>query len=188
MQLRYLQRLIVRLLCFSTPFFVGILVLAFTQSPKKYNTKELILRQIYDAEVQLDSLVKIASDYATYSADKEALKIQFTKARYAYKAVESYATYFYPKHTAAYINGAALDHLDPYPVGNAPTSELNLYLNSAPLDDLDGGYFIDGGVQILPPAGFQIIEELNLKLLQVNILFYFLNFDQNEATQVVDLL
>ena len=160
MQLRYLQRLIVRLLCFSIPFFVGILVLAFTQSPKKYNTKELILRQIYEAEVQLDSLVKIASDYATYSADKEALKIQFTKARYAYKAVESYATYFYPKHTAAYINGAALDHLDPYPVGNAPTSELNLYLNSAPFDDLDGGYFIDGGVQILPPAGFQIIEEL----------------------------
>ncbi|MAZ28268.1 MAG: cytochrome-c peroxidase [Cytophagaceae bacterium] len=141
---------------------VFMLLYGFSKSDAAYSTsvKATINHQLRTVSHTLDSLQVVAVQYREGMVTEALLRKQLTATRNAYKQVEGYATYYYPEHAKAYINGPPIPHLDPYPVGEADANELAVYLNSQPLDDLDGGYFMDGGVHVLAPVGLQRLDEL----------------------------
>ncbi|WP_161567115.1 cytochrome-c peroxidase [Leeuwenhoekiella aestuarii] len=122
--------------------------------------KETVANQLETLEDELDSLQIVIQKFRKGILTEAFLRKQLSNTRNAYKQVESYVTYYFPEHEKAYINGAPIPHLDPYPVGQADTAGVTDYLNSQPLDDLDGGYFMDGGAKVLEPIGLQRLDEL----------------------------
>lgn len=121
------------------------------------------LEQVYE---KINQLHHTAELYALGEASLEALQNQLKETRIAYKRVESITTYYFPEHEKYYINGAPLEHADPYPIGDdykgknyygiAPEA----YVNALPLDQMEAGHYLDGSVHIIEPVGLQRLDEI----------------------------
>lgn len=93
------------------------------------------------------------------------LRQQLSITRRAYKFTETTLEYYYPKHTKAFINGAPLRHLDPYPV-KEEYNEKNYYgvtpqeySKDITLDYLDTEHY-RGEQRVIDPVGLQTLDEL----------------------------
>lgn len=125
---------------------------------KSFIDKELA---IVDAEIV--ALRKCASEYGEAKTLKQ-LQHQVEKTRIAYKRIEGVASYYFPEHIKAYINGAPLDHLAPLLVNKETKTDLGFeenYKNYLPLDLLEAGSRSRTNDNVIePPLGLQRIDEL----------------------------
>lgn len=106
-----------------------------------------------------------AGAYASGKASLAALRKQLSMTRKSYKNIETVLEYYYPKHCKAYINGAPLKHLDPYPVKEEYKSNTyyvltpEQYSKNIPLDQLDTEHY-RGEQHVIDPVGLQTLDEI----------------------------
>lgn len=152
-------------------FLLAVLLLALNlQFSKKEDYYQDDFRQIITANVKLltkeiASLDQTATDYKLQHADIQTLRTQLKNTRKAYKKVEYILEFYFPKHIKYYINGAPLNHLDPYPI-NEKFKEQNYYgvspeeySKSLPLDHLNTDHY-KGKQHVVPPVGLQVLDEM----------------------------
>lgn len=120
------------------------------------------LKSFNDETIKLNA---VATDYANGKTSLTNLRIQLATTRKAYKNIETVLEYYYPKHCKAYINGAPLKHLDPYPVKEEFNSNTyyvvtpEQYSKDIPLDQLDTEHY-RGEQRVIDPVGLQTLDEL----------------------------
>ena len=128
--------------------------------------KDIIMSQTDCAVAEIGRLNELAGDYRQDKTTLDTLKRQLTLTRLAYKRLESIATYYYPEHIKFYINGAPLPYIDPLSIGEAYQKKdyyvvsPEEYRQSAPLDKLEPGHFLDRPGRVKPPEGLQVLDEL----------------------------
>ncbi|SFU61673.1 cytochrome c peroxidase [Pustulibacterium marinum] len=128
--------------------------------------KERVRFQLNTTSEAIGKLEHMARLYKAKQVPLDSLQSKLRQARIAFKQIESVLEYYYPEHVKAYINGAPLDHLDPYPVGEGYNEQSNYgytveeYLNTVPLDKMDSGHFLDGSSPVIAPVGLQRLDEL----------------------------
>nr|WP_322626293.1 cytochrome c peroxidase [uncultured Flavobacterium sp.] len=120
------------------------------------------LKSFNDETIRLNA---VATDYANGKTSLAELRAQLTTTRKAYKNIETVLEYYFPKHCKAYINGAPLKHLDPYPVKEEFNSNTyyvvtpEQYSKDIPLDQLDTEHY-RGEQRVIDPVGLQTLDEL----------------------------
>lgn len=151
-------------------FFATMVLTLHLQFSNKEDVSEEGFRQIIAGKIkflatEIDSLNTIASLFNEDAQSIGNLRAQLKKTRKAYKNIEAVLEYYYPKHIKAYINGAPLDHLDPYPI-KADAKKTNYYgvspeeySRSLPLDNLNTDHY-KGKQKVVSPMGLQMLDEL----------------------------
>ncbi|WP_121666932.1 cytochrome-c peroxidase [Mesonia aquimarina] len=158
-------------------FGVIIIFLAFRETKEEADSykvisveenesfKALIEKKVDTFSTEIDELVLISEKYKDASASLQALKNQLHKTRIAYKKIEAILTFYYPEHVKAYLNGAPLKHLDPFPIDEKYKEKgyyvMNAtdYKKSLPLDLLDTEHY-KGKPKVIHPKGLQMLDEL----------------------------
>ncbi|MDR6299501.1 cytochrome-c peroxidase [Mesonia maritima] len=129
------------------------------------NFKILIEKKVDELSTEIDELVLISEKYKNASASLNAVKNQLHQTRISYKKIEAILTFYYPEHVKAYLNGAPLRHLDPFPVDEKYKEKgyyvMNAteYKKSLPLDLLDTEHY-KGEPKVINPKGLQVLDEL----------------------------
>lgn len=128
-------------------------------------TREYIIASSENITSQIVVLNEKARAFKAGEIDEKELQEQLKATRNAYKKIESILTYYYPEHVTAYINGAPLQHLDPYPLKegaqkNNYYGSVDDYLNSVPLDKLETGHYKGENAPIIDPVGLQRLDEI----------------------------
>lgn len=113
---------------------------------------------------EIDQLVNAARLFKNEEISIEELQQQLKNTRNSFKKNEAALTFYYPEHIKAYINGAPLLHLDPFPIDQKSKSDYytmspEAYRVSLPLDELDTGHF-RGKEKVVEPKGLQVLDEL----------------------------
>lgn len=127
--------------------------------------KPIITQGLKNFNEETITLNTVATAYTTGTASLPELRKQLATTRKAYKNVETVLEYYYPKHCKAYINGAPLKHLDPYPVKEEFNSNTYYvvtpeeYSKDIPLDQLDTEHY-RGEQRVIDPVGLQTLDEL----------------------------
>lgn len=146
----------------------GILIqLQFTgQNDPNEHFKLFVKTGLVRVSDRISELNKVAADYKAGTATLQELQEQLAKTRLAYKEIESITTFYFPEHEKYYINGAPLEHADPYPIGEEYEGKSYYgisaaeYVNALPLDLMEAGHYLDGTVHIIAPVGLQRLDEL----------------------------
>ncbi|GEQ84542.1 cytochrome-c peroxidase [Patiriisocius marinistellae] len=98
-----------------------------------YSKKPLTIKDFYnDAENKIEALNSVAAAFQRDNVSADSLQRTLTNARNAYKKIEIYIAYLYPKYANTRLNGAPL--LKTKKSGNQPT--------------------------VVPPEGLQVLDEL----------------------------
>lgn len=156
---------------FALPF-VAFILLCF--APKLQNSKSsyyqddfkpVIIAGIKAFNTEVTKLNASATAFKKGQITLKQLQQQLGNTRKAYKLSETWIEYYYPKHTKAYLNGAPLKHLDPYPVKEEYSN--NNYYGVTPqeyskditLDYLDTEHY-RGEQRVIDPVGLQTLDEL----------------------------
>lgn len=127
--------------------------------------KPIITQGLKNFNEEAIKLNTVATAYTTRTASLPELRKQLAITRNAYKNIETVLEYYYPKHCKAYINGAPLKHLDPYPVKQEFNSNTYYvvtpqeYGKNIPLDQLDTEHY-RGEQRVIDPVGLQTLDEL----------------------------
>lgn len=127
--------------------------------------KPIITLGIKNFSAEAVKLNLSADAYAKGSATLTQLRQQLSTTRKVFKLTETALEYYYPKHTKAYLNGAPLKHLDPYPVKEEYSTNNYYgvtpqeYSKDIPLDYLDTEHY-RGEQRVIDPVGLQILDEL----------------------------
>lgn len=160
MNLKFAFPLLAMVLLFLAPRF-------HTTSSDYYQDdfKPIITSGIKNFSTEAENLNAVAAAYTNGKATLSQLRQQLVKTRYAYKAIETVLEYYYPKHCKAYLNGAPLKHLDPYPVKEEYKNNTYYvvtpqeYSKNIPLDQLDTEHY-RGDQHVIDPVGLQTLDEL----------------------------
>lgn len=155
-------------LCITATVYVQFTTKTTTDDYKlisEIKTREYIIASSENITSQIVVLNKKARAFKAREIDDKELKEQLKATRNAYKKIESILAYYYPEHIAAYINGAPLQHLDPYPLkeGSAQNQyygSVDEYLNSVPLDKLETGHYKGNNAPVIDPVGLQRLDEI----------------------------
>lgn len=126
--------------------------------------RPVLLIQAKAFQQEIESLHNTALSYKQKKASIKELRSQLAKTRMAFKKAECILEYYYPKHIKSYINGAPLNHLDPYPV----KEEFNTnnyygltpqeYSKTVPVDQLNTDHY-RGQQRVVAPVGLQVLDE-----------------------------
>jgi len=124
--------------------------------------RQVISKNTKDLSSEIDLLNQMAFDFKADKVSLKQLRNQLENTRKSYKKVEFALEYYFPKHIKYYINGAPLNHLDPFPFkesdnyyGISPKE----YSKSQPLDHLDTDHYKDDQ-RVVAPVGLQVLDEL----------------------------
>lgn len=127
-------------------------------------TRGIILNNLLVFSSSLDSLTQKAIKFKKNEIDVDQMKTEISHVRLLYKKIEMVTEYYFPEHMKFYINGAPLDHLDPYPIDkNYINNAYHIldpvqYSKSMPLDRLEVHY--QGVPQVISPEGLQRLDEI----------------------------
>jgi cytochrome c peroxidase len=127
--------------------------------------KPIITQGLKNFNYETVKLSATAEAFANGNTSLSELRKQLATTRKAYKNIETVLEYYYPKHCKAYINGAPLKHLDPYPVKEEYSSNTyyvvtpEQYSKGIPLDQLDTEHY-RGEQRVIDPVGLQTLDEL----------------------------
>lgn len=126
--------------------------------------RPVVLNQAKAFQLEIETLHVAALSYQQKKTNLKNLRVQLAKTRLAYKKAECILEYYYPKHMKSYINGAPLNHLDPYPV----KEEFNTnnyygltpqeYSKTLPIDQLNTDHY-RGQQRVVSPVGLQVLDE-----------------------------
>ena len=135
-----------------------------SSSQKNAESTAYILNAVTQSSKAIGYLHEQSTQYKRGQINVKQLKDALISARLDYKKVEFILGYFYPEHVKAFINGAPLLHVNPYPLDSALDKGYypggaTAYLNSLPLDMLDGGHYL-GQPEVVKPEGLQVLDEL----------------------------
>lgn len=128
--------------------------------------RAFINKELAALQMEIDNLHGAAKAYEASDINLKQLQRQVNSTRMAYKRIEGIATYYFPEHINAYINGAPLGHVAPLSISE-DAEAINYYMgsaeqynNSMPLDQLEAGHYSGNTYKVLPPVGLQRIDEL----------------------------
>lgn len=125
--------------------------------------RQMISNDVKELSNEIDLLHQTAFSFNRNEASLKQLQQQLKNTRKSYKKVEFVLEYYFPKHIKYYINGAPLDHLDPFPINENAPSYAGLtpkeYSKSLPLDHLNTDHYKDEQ-RVVEPAGLQVLDEL----------------------------
>lgn len=138
-------------------------LMSFSLSDNK-KVNETITAMARDCQQHIEGLGQLVYQKAQWGEDSQVLKRKIKETRLQYKRVEFLLEYYYPKHVKAYINGAPLDHVDPYPYIEDYSDDYypggaEAYMNSRPLDYLEGGHY-QAEPRVVAPQGLQVLDEM----------------------------
>ncbi|PZR20139.1 MAG: cytochrome-c peroxidase [Flavobacterium psychrophilum] len=156
---------------FSIPLLVFIITIwlwpVFNFKENEYYQDEfrpVITSQIESLNKEIEILNTVAVLYRQGDNSLKQLQHQLKKTRISFKKAEGVLEYYYPKHIKSYINGAPLNHLDPYPVkeefntNNYYGISPEEYSKTLPIDHLNTDHY--RGVQrVVAPVGLQVLDE-----------------------------
>ena len=132
-------------------------------SDGQHESRQKIISWVNTCKANIQEFRSDAHAFEEGKISLQQIRESLTDTRLSYKKVEFILTYYYPEHCQAYINGAPLDHPDPYPLDSNsqdsyyPGGPL-AYLNSQPLDLLEGGHYL-GQNRVVKPVGLQVLDE-----------------------------
>ena len=161
MNLKFLMPLTAMVLLFLAPRFYNSTSSDYYQD----DFKPIIVSGVKKFNNEAENLNKVAGAFTNEKATLQELRQQLAKTRNAYKGIESVLEYYYPKHCKAYLNGAPLKHLDPYPVKEEYNNNTYYvvtpqeYSKNIPLDQLDTEHY-RGEQRVIDPVGLQTLDEL----------------------------
>ena len=125
--------------------------------------RQVISENAQNLSHEIELLNQTAFDFKGDKASLKQLQNQLKNTRKSYKKVEFALEYYFPKHIKYYINGAPLNHLDPFPVKeegqNYYGTTSKEYSKSQPLDHLDTDHY-KGEQRVVSPVGLQVLDEL----------------------------
>lgn len=125
--------------------------------------RQMISKDVKELSKEIDLLHQTAFRFNRHEASLKQLQQQLKNTRKSYKKVEFVLEYYFPKHIKYYINGAPLDHLDPFPINENAPNYAGLspkeYSKSFPLDHLDTDHYKDEQ-RVVEPVGLQVLDEL----------------------------
>jgi len=154
--------------------------------------RQIISKNVKDLSKEIDSLNQIAFDFKTNQASLKQLQKQLQNTRKSYKKVEFALEYYFPKHIKYYINGAPLNHLDPFPIKENAANYYGIspkeYAKSQPLDHLNTDHYKDDQ-RVVAPVGLQVLDELVFSDEAVSSKdeIQQLTFELKESFQVLEL-
>ncbi|MXN91514.1 cytochrome-c peroxidase [Flavobacterium sp. Sd200] len=127
--------------------------------------KPVIVSGIKAFNTEANKLNATAAAFAKGETTLKQLRQQLAQTRKVYKLSETWLEYYYPKHSKAYLNGAPLKHLDPYPVKEEYSNNNYYgvtpqeYSKDIPLDYLDTEHY-RGEQRVIDPVGLQALDEM----------------------------
>ncbi|MDR6966113.1 cytochrome c peroxidase [Flavobacterium arsenatis] len=125
--------------------------------------RRIIFKDVKELSKEIDLLHQTAYDFNRNQASLKQLQQQLKNTRNSYKKIEFVLEYYFPKHIKYYINGAPLNHLDPFPINENTPNYSGLspkeYSKSLPLDHLNTDHYKDEQ-RVVEPVGLQVLDEL----------------------------
>lgn len=136
-----------------------------SESYRSKEFSEIIENGVEATASEIEKLLATAVQFEKGNISIAQLQHQLTKTRNSFKKVEAVLAFYYPEHVKAYLNGAPLQHLDPFPMDENKKENSyyvmspEAYRTSLPLDVLDTGHF-RGKAKVVEPKGLQVLDEL----------------------------